>query len=163
MVATRIQNLKGFEKSVLTEVLSLQLRNMEQMLKNEAALEHLSLAPKKLVAWLKQHLGLHSNVIYSSKRAVLKGGGLASVGDVVLLSNGNTWTAGKVVLHFGIASETWSLVASFNLIAYDSKTGTAKWQETDTWNCVPVLDILRAVVHTKSKEGPLTLIPFHLR
>ena len=121
------------------------------------------MAPKKLVAWLQQHLGLHSNHIYSSKKAVLKGGGLASVGDVVLLTNGNTWTAGKILLHFGIASETWTLVASFNLLVYVSKTGTAKWQETDTWNCVPVLDILTAVAYTNSKEGPLTLIPFHLR
>ena len=96
-------------------------------------------------------------------RRLLKGGGLASVGDVVLLTNGNTWTAGKILLHFGIASETWTLVASFNLLVYVSKTGTAKWQETDTWNCVPVLDILTAVAYTNSKEGPLTLIPFHLR
>lgn len=163
LVATRIQNLKSFEKSVLTEVLSLQLHNMEQMLKQEAALEHLSKAPQKLVAWLKQHLGLHSKEIFSSKKAVLKGGGLASVGDVVLLTNGNTWTAGKILLHFGIGLETWSLVASFKLLLYDSKTGTAKWQETDTWTCAPVLDILTPVVYTNAKEGPLTLIPFHLR
>ena len=65
-------------------------------------------------------------------------------------------------LHFGIGSETWSLLASFNLLAYDSKTGTVKWQETDTCNDVPALDIL-TVGYTNSKEGPLTLIPFHLR
>ena len=94
---------------------------------------------------------------------MLKGGGLASVGDVVLLTNGNTWTAGKILLHFGIGLETWSLVASFKLLLYDSNTGTAKWQETDTWTCVPVLDILTPVVYTNAKEGPLTLIPFHLR
>lgn len=163
LLATRVQNLKNFEEGLLVEVLSQQLHHISQWQREEASLEKKHLAPKKLVAWLHEHLGLRSNDIFSSKCIVLLGGGVASVNDVVLLSSGTKWEAGQMLLNFAIGRETWSLLKCFVLQTYDSKSGKALWHSTDQWVTVPAAHILAAVIYSQCQAGYLTLIPYHLR
>ena len=159
-IATRIQNLKGFEMSVLLEVLSQQVHNMTQQPKAEAALETKSMASKKLISWLQAHLGLFSNVFYSCHNTLLKGGGSAATSDVVLLtSTTGRWDAGKVLLHFGIGNEAWSLLRTLELVEYFPKDRAALWN----WVPVPASEILTTATHTPYKSGVLTLVPLHLR
>ena len=163
-IATRIQCLTGFELSALLEVLSQQVHNMTQQPKAEAALETKSMASKKLISWLQTHLGLFSNEVYSCHNMLLKGGGSAATNDVVLLtSTTGRWDAGKVLLHFGIGNEAWSLLRTLELVEYFPKDRAALWNETSNWVPVPASEILTTVTHTPYKGGVLTLVPLHLR
>ena len=129
-IATRIQCLTGFELSVLLEVLSQQVRNMTQQPKAEAALETKSMASKKLISWLQTHLGLYSSDICSCQDMLLKGGGSAATNDVApLTSTTGRRDAGKVLLRFGIGTEAWSLLTTFDLVEYFPKDRTALWNE----------------------------------
>lgn len=163
LVATRVQNLQSFEQGLLVEVLGHCLHQLaHKACDNGCALELNAKAPKKVVDWLQSNLDLHSTDIYSCKTLVLKGGGVAAVNDVVLLSSeANKWDAGKVLLHFAIGSEPWTIVQMFALL--DHQKGNALWQETSNWLCVAASGILAAVTYSHCKAGVLTLIPFHLR
>ena len=118
------------------------------------------MASKKLISWLQAHLGLFSNVFYSCHNTLLKGGGSAATSDVVLLtSTTGRWDAGKVLLHFGIGTEAWSLLRTFELVEYFPKDRAALWN----WVPVPASEILTTATHTPYKSGVLTLVPLHLR
>ena len=165
LVATRVQNLKNFEKGLLVEVLGHCLHQLAQKpCGQKASLELNAKAPKKVVEWLRTNLDIHSTHICSCKSLGLKAGNVATVNDVVLLSSEtNQWEAGTVLLHFAIGSQPWSIVQMLNLQKYHQKDGHAVWQQTNQWLCVAADEILAAVTYSHCKAGVLTLIPFHLR
>ena len=160
-VATRIQNLQNFETTVLVEVLSQQLHNMQQWPKEEAALETKTQAPKKLLSFLQHHLGIVTSEVYTCKNLVLKGGGLASGNDIVVL--GARREVGQIIVNFGIGREAWSLVSMLTLVSYNAKNGVANWAPTNSVVCVSANEIAHALTFAKTKNGFRTLLPYHLR
>lgn len=163
-VATRVQNLKNFEESICVEVLSQQLHNMKIAKKDEAALQQPTKASKRVVSFLQTTLGLQTAEIFTGNRLVLIGGGLAMSNDIVLFKNEQgTWDGGKILLHFAIGRQTWSLVSPLLLASYDRKNGHATWTPTGSVICVAASDILIAVTYCKTQSGFKTLVPFHLR
>ena len=162
-IATRVQNLKFFEDTLYTEVLSQQLHNLVAAQKLEFALEKNSKAPKQLQEFLKQHLGISGQDIFANKVLVLSAGNSVSQGDVVLVQGTATWDAAQILVNFSFAGAAFILASQCALVSYDSICGNATWTEDAGIIMVPAKDVLVSVTYTRSRAGLVTLIPHHLR
>ena len=161
-VATLIQNLKVFENSVYSEVITLELERVSHpdVFASHPGLLQPRPVVKKLMPLALQILTTVGDCL-SSNHARCKYG-TCSKGDVVYLSGqSNIPFEAAEVLGF---LENGDAVALVNILQLHKMCETfAEWIDQDMVQAVPLQEVLTAVTFAKGKQKITTLTPWHFR
>jgi hypothetical protein len=90
--------------------------------------------------------------------------GTCCKGDVVLVKEGNSFRAGKVLLHAAVEGEAISIVTCWALVKHECNLGYAVWRPSSTQELILTADIADTVVYSELPDGTVgTLLPVDYR
>ena len=162
-VATQLQNLANYEKSIYTELLGNELYRLRTGQLPVTGLETYSRASKAVKNFVQEHFNTTVKEIYACTKVVLESGGIAARNDFVFVrSQQSKWDGGCIELNFAFDEGTFSVLTLYTLVEHAPNTMSATWQKTTQQCVIPSKHILAVAVYSNMKNGILTLVPFHL-
>ena len=163
-IATLIQNLKTFEWSVYSEVVTLEMERLSdpEVFAIEPGLLQAKPLARKLLP-LAAEIWYNWNDVSKSNHARIKHG-LCSHGDLVYLAShcGNKFDCGEI-LYF-LSNSHGDDVAVMNIFLLKKLADTfAEWEDRKAFEVVPLQELLVAVTFAKDKQKITTLTPWSFR
>eukprot|EP00439_Symbiodinium_sp_Y106_P002919 s6410_g1.t1 len=165
-----IFNTKNYEDSVYRELLCSQLHKLHQPLQPQVDLVKHSKGPEKLKSFLQSIWTLHSMGLLQPHNtcttcsAVHVPAGVLHRSDFVLATKlGQGWQCGEIWCNFAIDQRPCVLLGLCSLLSRNDAEGTALWKEDNAPVLLPAEDLICAVQYSRTRDGLLTLIPWHLR
>eukprot|EP00438_Fugacium_kawagutii_P018209 Skav230731 [mRNA] locus=scaffold401:510054:512096:- [translate_table: standard] len=162
-IATNIQNLRTFEKSLYLEISTMELQRLAlpDSFAAGPAILRAKTCPKKLQSFAASVWNNTGSVVASNHARIQHG--TCSKRDVVYLQSqtGRAFDAAQVLAFLGDDEHEFAIL---NMLRLTKQCETfAEWQESDVCEAVPLTQLWTTVVFAKSGDKFTTLTPWRWR